>query len=153
MTIQATITGRLSKDGELTYGRDGKPRLRLTIPDQKRRKNEQTGDWENASATTWITATVFGDQAEQLAEQAKKGTHAVITGRLITREYTTQNGEQRTSLEVDYPTVGLAPAPQTYTGHRQPDGQWTPDTGRGGWGGQTTDDPWAGQQSASQEPF
>ena len=71
MSNNITIQGRLAGDPELRFGKSGVAFCNVSIPDQKRRKNDR-GEWEDASATTWFRATVFGDQAvRRLAETAK----------------------------------------------------------------------------------
>jgi len=129
MSNRITITGRLSADPELRFATTGKAMCNISVPDQKRRKNEHTGEWEDKSATTWFRVTVFGDAAEALAEHGRKGDQVVVTGELITREWTNKDGEVKSSLEVDFATVAVVPrAPQAQR-QQQPAGG----------------DPWAAQ--------
>lgn len=109
MTNTITITGRLSADPDLRFAASGTAMCNISVPDQKRVKNRDTGEWEDASATTWFRVTVFREAAEALAEQARKGDTVVVTGRLITREWTNKDGEVKSSLEVDYATVAVVP--------------------------------------------
>ncbi len=108
MSNNITITGRLAADPELRFTPNGVAVCNVSVPDQKRRKND-AGQWEDASATTWFRVTVFKEAAEALAEAGHKGDQVVVTGRLITREWTDKNGDTRQSLEVDYATVALVP--------------------------------------------
>ena len=130
MSNTITITGRLAQDPELRFGQSGKAFCNISVPDQKRTKNER-GEWEDASATTWFRATVFGDVAEALAEHGHKGDEVVLTGRLITREWQGKDGDTRQSLEVDFAKVALVPggsrssrstqqAPSAAWGQQQP---------------------------------
>lgn len=113
MSNRITITGRLAKDPELRFAATGTAMCTITVPDQKRRKNPQTNEWEDQSATTWFRATVFKDAAEALAEHGRKGDAVVVTGELITREWNDKQGEVKSSLEVDFATVAIVPrAPQ-----------------------------------------
>lgn len=112
MTNSISIVGRLAFPPELKFSKSGTVFCNVTIPDQKRVK-DQSGQWQDASDTTWFRATVFGEEAEYLAENAEKGSVVTVTGRLITRSYTTQGGEERTSLEVDYAKVGIVQGPST----------------------------------------
>lgn len=114
MTNTITITGRLAQDPELRFSAKGTPCCTVVVPDQKRRKDD-SGQWVDDSAPTWFRGTVFNAEAEWLAENATKGATVTITGRLITREWTSREGEQRSSLEVDYAKVGVVSPP------RQPD--------------------------------
>ena len=113
MSNRITIQGRLSADPELRFASTGTAMCTISVPDQKRRKNPQTNEWEEQSATTWFRATVFKDAAEALAEHARKGDSVVLTGELITREWTNKDGETKSSLEIDFATVAVVPrAPQ-----------------------------------------
>lgn len=144
MTNTITITGRLAQDPELRFGQSGKAFCNISIPDQKRRKNDQ-GQWEDASATTWFRVTVFDEAAEALAGHSK-GDEVIVTGRLITREYQKQDGTTGSSLEVDYAKVAVVPGGRPNTQRQQ--GQ------TGGWGGaqQPASDPWGQQGGAYGEP-
>lgn len=121
MSNTITITGRLASDPELRFAASGVAMCNISIPDQKRVKNKDTNEWEDASATTWFRVTVFKEAAEALAEKARKGDTVVVTGRLITREWTNKDGEVKGSLEVDFATVALVPsAPKAQRGGSAP---------------------------------
>ena len=145
MTNTITIQGRLAADPELRFGKSGTAFCNVSVPDQKRKKNER-GEWEDASATTWFRVTVFGDEAEALAESGRKGDQVVVTGRLITREWQKDDGSTGSALEVDYAKVALVPGGRPNTQRQQ--GQ------AGGWGGaqQPASDPWGQQGGAYGEP-
>lgn len=135
MSNNITITGRLASDPELRFAASGVAMCNISIPDQKRVKNKDTGAWEDASATTWFRVTVFKEAAESLAEHARKGDTVVVTGRLITREWTTKDGDTKSSLEVDYATVAVVPAgpkAQRSQGGQQAD-PWASSPQGGGW--------------------
>lgn len=138
MSNNITITGRLASDPELRFAASGTAMCNISVPDQKRVKNKDTGVWEDASATTWFRVTVFGDAAESLAEHGRKGDQVVVTGRLITREWTNKDGEVKSSLEVDYATVAVVPGGPRATRTQQ----------------SSQGDPWATQSPVSEEaPF
>ncbi len=132
MSNTISIIARLAQDPELRFAASGTAMCNLSIPDQKRKKND-AGQWEDASATTWFRVTLFGDAAEAMAEHGRKGDTVVATGRLITREWTNQQGEVKSSLELDYATVGIVPS--------APKAQRAPQQSQG--------DPWAAQSAAS----
>lgn len=158
-TNKITVEGHLPKDFQIQYGQDGRARLSISVSDNKSHKDEQTGQWVNDSPTIWFDATIWGAEAEAFAEKAVKGARVSITGRLILREYTTGQGEQRTAHTIEFPAVRIDPPKQQqgYTGHQRDDGSWTPNrqssfnsaTGRGGFGQQGGDDPWK-QQGGTQ---
>lgn len=144
MSNTITIQGRIAMDPELRFAASGTAFCNISIPDQKRRKND-AGEWEDASATTWFRVTVFNEAAEALAE-ASKGDEVVVTGRLITREWQKDDGSTGSSLEVDFAKVGIVPGggkvkrsqPQQAQGDPwgQPPAQQAPQ----GWGNQPSYD-------------
>lgn len=91
----------------LQFGKDGKPRFSFSAAEGHRRLNKQTNQWED-TGTTWWAVTVFGKQAEDLADVIAEGKkqQVTISGRSETREYE-HNGEKRTSLDVIADHVGL----------------------------------------------
>ena len=135
MTNTITITGRLSGDPELRFAQSGTAMCNLSIPDQKRKKNDR-GEWEDASATTWFRVTLFGDDAEAFAEVAKKGDEVIATGRLVTREWQGKEGDTRASLELDFAKVAIVPKVAGNRPQRQSsDAAWGQPEPQGSWGG------------------
>jgi len=91
------VVGNLGRDPEKRYTQDGKPVTRFSVAATTRRKGRE-GEWEDH--TEWFNVTVFGRQAETLAERVTKGTKVYIEGRLESRQYETQNGGKGFSLDV-----------------------------------------------------
>lgn len=96
---------RLVTDPETRTTTDGKAATRLRLVAADRRKNPETGNWEDA-ATCWITATCYGETAKHAAASLAKGDLVVLTGRLVTREWTTEGGENRSSIVVLVDEIG-----------------------------------------------
>jgi|GEM_PF-475722 len=152
-----TAEGYLPADAQVQFDQQGRARLNLRFSNQKSHKDEQTQQWVNDSEAIWFGVTVWGAEAEALADKALKGARIKASGQLVARAYT-KDGEQRTSLEIEFPAVRIDPPRQQngggYTGSRNGDGSWTPNqgggwnqqTGQGGFGQQAGSDPWAGQQ-------
>ena len=91
------VVGNLGRDPEKRYTQDGKPVTRFSVAATTRRKGRE-GEWEDH--TEWFSVTVFGRQAETLAERLTKGTRVYVEGRLESRQYETQNGGKGFSLDV-----------------------------------------------------
>jgi single-strand DNA-binding protein len=91
------VVGNLGRDPEKRYTQDGRPVTRFSVAATTRRKARE-GDWEDH--TEWFNVTVFGRQAETLAERLMKGTRVYVEGRLESRQYETQNGGKGFSLDV-----------------------------------------------------
>ena len=51
--------------------------------------------------TLWIQCNMWGARGEKLTQYLKKGQQVFVTGELSNREYTTREGEKRTSLELN----------------------------------------------------
>ena len=101
--IQATITGNIS-DPKCDYTRNGIPYLRFSIASTEAKKNQQTGQWEETSGTTWIRVTIW-DHAEDIYEQLRKGQRLTIAGKLCTETYTGRDGQEHSQLVLRYPEL------------------------------------------------
>lgn len=99
--------GFVGKVHGLKFSNDGKPRFAFSVAEGHRRFNKQTNEWED-TGTTWWAVTVFGKDAENLADVITEGKKQLVTvaGRSSTREYEA-NGETRTSLDVIADHVGI----------------------------------------------
>jgi single-strand DNA-binding protein len=91
------VIGNLGRDPEKRYTQDGRPVTRFSVAATTRRR-ERDGEW--ADHTEWFSVTVFGRQAETLADRVTKGTRVYVEGRLESRQYETQNGGKGFSLDV-----------------------------------------------------
>ena len=138
-TLTATIAGFAAKDAAIKFTPNGRAVAETTIPYTPRRKNQQTGQWEDAGDTTWVDVAVWGDDAETFAEAVTKGTFVTITGRPQVRAYTAKTGEARAALSVSADSWAITPRGQRQGGQpvQQQGGQWNaPQSGGAG-------DPWA----------
>lgn len=91
--ITAALTGRLGSDGELKYSANGNAYVAINVAVDDAKKAE-------SAATEWVRATVWGEQAEQLAPRLAKGTAVYLEGRLRLENWTTRDGEQRSTLKL-----------------------------------------------------
>jgi single-strand DNA-binding protein len=66
-------------------------------------KNQQTGEW--VEETDWFRVSVWGDRAERMAEQLRKGNKVFVEGRFRTREFEGRDGKTRTALEITADSV------------------------------------------------
>ncbi|HEX8102277.1 MAG TPA: single-stranded DNA-binding protein [Solirubrobacteraceae bacterium] len=92
------LTGNLTRDPELRSTAGGLSVCSLRLATNTRRKNNQTGDWEDKA--NYVSVTIFGRQGENAAQFLAKGRPVAIDGRLEWREWQTQSGEKREALEV-----------------------------------------------------
>jgi len=92
------LTGNLTRDPELKSTAGGLAICSLRLATNTRRKNNQTGEWEEKP--NYVSVTIFGRQGENAAQYLSKGRPVAIDGRLEWREWQTQSGEKREALEV-----------------------------------------------------
>ena len=95
---RVVLTGNLTADPELRPLPSGTSVGRLRLAVNTRRKNSQTGEWEEKP--NYFDVTVWGAQAENCAQYLAKGRPVAVDGRLEWREYTTQDGQKRQAVEV-----------------------------------------------------
>ena len=146
-----TFTGNLTAAPEMKFSNAGKAFANFTVAENYRKKN-QSGEWEDSGTAFW-RVTVFGYQAEAVADTLDKGVKVVVQGRGELREYTTKEGAQGKSLECVANHVGVVPrAPKNNGGgfgQQQSSGQ--------SWGAEHQQskpaaDPWAASNNTG-SPF
>lgn len=94
---KAMIIGNLGDDPELRYTQSGTPVANLSIATNRRWTNDQGQQQEE---TEWHRIVVFGRQAENCAEYLDKGSQVYVEGRIQTREWTDQGGNDRRTTEI-----------------------------------------------------
>lgn len=99
-----TGVGRLTEDPSLRFTPSGKAVVTVRLAFSDRRKNESTGAWEDGDKA-FIDASVWGDEAEHIAESLQRGHEVLVSGKFKQREYTTKDGEKRTVYELAFATV------------------------------------------------
>ena len=94
---RVVLTGNLTADPELRPLPSGTSVGRLRLAVNTRRKNSQTGEWEEKA--NYFDVTVWGAQAENCAQYLAKGRPVAIDGRLEWREWE-QDGQKRQAVQV-----------------------------------------------------
>lgn len=97
MSAYAQLFGHLGQDVELRYTNNGTPVVNASLASNRSRKDD-AGDKVNVA--DWFRVTVFGRDAEVLAQYAKKGSAVAFNGRLQTDSYVDREGVQRSSTVV-----------------------------------------------------
>ena len=95
MLNRVILIGRLVADAELKYTPGGLPvaSLRLAVD---RRRSRDGGERQ----TDFINIVAWRQQAEFAANYLGKGRLVAVEGRLQIRQWTTQDGQRRTTAEV-----------------------------------------------------
>jgi len=84
------ITGNLTKDPDLRSTGGGTPVCDLRVAVNSRRKNSQTGGWEDKP--NFFDVTVWGAQGENCANYLSKGRPVAVEGRLDWSEWEAKDG-------------------------------------------------------------
>ena len=95
---RVVISGNLTRDPELKATAGGTSVLKLGVAVNDRRKNQQTGEWEDVA--NFVDVTLFGARAEALSRYLSKGSKVAIEGKLRWSQWESQAGEKRSKLEV-----------------------------------------------------
>lgn len=137
--------GRLAAPPELRFTQSGKAVCSMRIVFSKRRKNENTQEWEDVG-TLWVDATAWEKLAENIAEsRLDKGSEVLVVGELYEREYDKRDGSGKgKSLDLRLFQCGPDLARATAKVSKVPrsgggDQAASSSRGSGGAGG---DDPW-----------
>lgn len=94
---RVTITGNLTRDPDLRTTATGNPVLGFSVAVNDRRKNQQTGEWEDYP--NFIDCTMFGARAEAVAKYLSKGSKVAIEGKLRWSQWE-RDGQKRSKIEV-----------------------------------------------------
>ncbi len=95
---RVVISGNLTRDGELRSTSGGMSILKLGVAVNDRRKNSQSGEWEDVP--NFVDCTIFGARADALGQYLVKGTKVAIEGKLRWSSWETPQGDKRSKLEV-----------------------------------------------------
>ena len=91
------IIGNLTRDPELRQTAGGLPVLGFGVAVNDRRKNNQTGEWEDYP--NFVDCTMFGTRAQSVMRFLSKGSKVVIEGKLRWSQWE-RDGQKRSKLEV-----------------------------------------------------
>jgi single-strand DNA-binding protein len=99
-----THHGRLARDVEVRFSNSGTP-IGTTSIAVNERKKDANGNWIDGDAS-FHNVVAFGQMAEAMAENLKKGDLVLATGDLKMRSYETKEGEKRTVYETTLDDIG-----------------------------------------------
>lgn len=95
---KATITGNITRDPELRQTQGGTSVLTIGVAVNDRRKNQQTGEWEDYPS--FIDCTIFGNRATGVAPHLEKGMKVAIEGKLNQSRWQAEDGTNRSKIEI-----------------------------------------------------
>ena len=95
---KVVLIGRLGKDPEIRYFKDGTAVANFTIATSEEWKDKETGD--KKERTEWHRIVAFRRLGEICGEYLSKGRQVYIEGKLQTREWEDKDGNRRWTTEI-----------------------------------------------------
>jgi single-strand DNA-binding protein len=100
-----TVVGNLTSDPELRFTPNGAAVANFTVASTPRTFDRQSNEFKDGE-TLFMRCSVWRDAAENAAESLHRGDRVIVTGRLVSRSWDTQEGEKRTVMEMQVDEVG-----------------------------------------------
>jgi len=98
-----TVVGNLTRDPELRYTPTGQAVVKFGIAVNRFYTNR---NGEKVEQTDFFTVNAWRQLAENIAETCKVGTRVIVSGRLQSRTWETEEGQKRTVVEIEADEVG-----------------------------------------------
>ena len=95
---KAIIVGTTGKDPEVKYTAGGSAIVNVSVATNETWKDRNSG--ENQERTEWHRVVIFGKLAEIAAQYLKKGSQVYFEGRIQTRKWQGQDGQDRYTTEI-----------------------------------------------------
>jgi single-strand DNA-binding protein len=92
------LVGTLGRDPEVRYTPNGNAIANLNMATSEQWTDKQSG--ERQERTEWHRVVIFGKLAEIAGQYLKKGSQVYLEGKLQTRKWQDQSGQDRYSTEV-----------------------------------------------------
>jgi single-strand DNA-binding protein len=92
------LVGNLGKDPEIRYTAGGAAIANITIATTESWRDKQSG--EKQEKTEWHRVVFFSRLAEIVGEYLKKGSQVYVEGRLQTRKWQDQSGQDKYTTEI-----------------------------------------------------
>ena len=94
---QILLIGNVGSDPQMRYTPQGTAVTDFSLAVNNYRRST---DGEREQETEWFRVTAWDRQAESVNQYLTKGQKVFVEGRLSTNQWTQEDGQQRTSLEV-----------------------------------------------------
>ena len=92
------LIGSIGKDPETRYAANGNAITNLSLATSEQWQDKNTG--EKQERTEWHRVSMFGRLAEIAGEYLKKGSKVYIEGKLQTRKWQDQSGQDKYTTEI-----------------------------------------------------
>ncbi len=114
---RVNISGNLTRDPDLRQTSSGMAVLGFGVAVNDRRKNPQTGEWEDYP--NFVDCTMFGSRAQSISGFLHKGDKVAIEGKLRWSSWE-KDGQKRSKLEVIVDDVELMSRREVVEAPQQP---------------------------------
>lgn len=115
------LVGNLGKEPEVRYMPNGGAVANITLATSESWRDKQTG--ATKEKTEWHRVVLFGKLAEVAGEYLRKGSQIYIEGKLATRKWQDQSGQERYTTEIH---VNVGGTMQMLGGRQEGNGQSGP---------------------------
>lgn len=107
-------TGRLVRDAELRYTRDGQPVLsaRIAVDRGMSREQREAAQHSGQPTADFFDVVLFGKAAEAVVPYLTKGKLVAVSGSVRIRPWQGQDGQTRVSVEVRVRQLQLLGSPR-----------------------------------------
>ena len=102
MLNKGILMGRLTRDPELRHTQSGTAVCSFTLAIDRDRK-----DASGEKQTDFIACVTWGKQAEFASQWFSKGMMVIVVGRIQSRKWQDQNGNNRTAIELNCEEVSF----------------------------------------------
>jgi single-strand DNA-binding protein len=102
-----TLVGNITADPELRYTQTGIAVANITIAVTERTFDRASNEWKDGD-TVFMRASAWRDTAEHISASLTKGARVIVTGVLKQKDYTTKEGEKRTSIDLEIQEIGAS---------------------------------------------
>lgn len=92
------IVGNLGRDPEIKYTQSNQPVANFSVATSDSWKDKTTGEW--VEKTEWHRVVAFRYVAERAEKYLRKGKQVYVEGKLQTRKWTGQDGNDRYTTEI-----------------------------------------------------
>jgi len=92
------LIGNLGRDPEVRYTANGSAVANITLATTEMWRDRQSG--QNQERTEWHRIVMFGKLGEIAGEYLRKGSQVYIEGKLQTRKWQDNNGQDRYTTEI-----------------------------------------------------
>jgi len=119
MLNKVTLIGRLGADPEVRYMPSGGAVTNINLATSRRWKDRQSG--ERREETEWHRVAFFNRIAEVAGEYLRKGSLVYVEGRIRTRKWQDQSGQDRYTTEIIAEQMQMLDSKSGGTGNFNPE--------------------------------